>query len=254
MGSSKRKPASPRSQLYPLRAYPSPTSLPSPEVPQFQEFSRIPPLALDQAVSAWPEQHTRREGMPEYYHHAGSSLTGDVYGLEYQRSRSIHSEQNLELTGPLDVAGTIKARNIVFEGDFIVSDTIDAYGDVEINGNMTAEGRIKAFGDIRVNGSLTTRLVEIVHYSSLRPETRLLIIAWSCSGKIEGSSRLKLRGSIHAADVEIYGNVILRGCCRRLVVYGSIILVGPNSTYDVAGYEMVTGLRTRRDHEPDWDI
>ncbi|KAJ4144719.1 hypothetical protein LMH87_003591 [Akanthomyces muscarius] len=233
MDFSKRKPASPRGQLYPQRAYPSPTSLPSPEVPQFQEFSRIPTLALDQAFSAWPEQqHKRREGMPEYYHHAGSSLTGDVYGLDYQRSRSIHSEQSLELTGPLDVAGSIKARNISFGGDFIVSDAIDAYGDIEINGNMTAEGRIKAFGDIKVNGSLTA------------------------SGKIEGSSRLKLRGSIHAADVEIYGNVILRGYlyCRQLVVYGSIILVGPNSTYDVAGYEMVTGLRTRRDHEPDWDI
>lgn len=139
MGSSKRKSASPRSQLYPQRAYPSPTSLPSPEVPQFQEFSRIPTLALDQPFSAWPEQqHTRSKGMPEYYHHAGSSLTGDVYGLDYQRSGSIHSEQSLELAGPLDVAGTIRARNIRFDGDFIVSDTIDAYGAIEINGNMTA--------------------------------------------------------------------------------------------------------------------
>ncbi len=235
MDFSKRKPASPRGQLYPQRAYPSPTSLPSPKVPQFQEFSRIPTLALDQAFSAWPEQqHKRREGMPEYYHHAGSSLTGDVYGLDYQRSRSIHSEQSLELTGPLDVAGSIKARNISFGGDFIVSDAIDAYGDIEINGNMTAEyvtflgkrevyetaatvlmqrcrGRIKAFGDIKVNGSLTARSVGTGQCSSLPPETRLLIITWSCSGKIEGSSRLKLRGSIHAADVEIYGNVILRG-------------------------------------------
>ncbi|XWW97361.1 hypothetical protein V2A60_005343 [Cordyceps javanica] len=186
MDSPKQKPAPLRNQLNPQKAYPSPTSLPSPEVPQFQEFSRIPLLALDQPSSAWPEQ-TRCVGMSEYFHHAGSSLTGDVYGLDFQRSRSIYSESSLELTGPLDVAGTIRARNINFGGDFIVSDTIDAYGNIEINGNMTAEGRIKAFGDIKVNGNLTA------------------------SGKIEGSSRLKLHGSIHAADVEIYGNVILRG-------------------------------------------
>lgn len=42
--------------------------------------------------------------------------------------------------------------------------------------------------------------------------------------------------------------------CRKLTVYGSIILIGPNSTYDVAGEELVTGLSTRREHEPDWDI
>ncbi|KAJ3495869.1 hypothetical protein NLG97_g3078 [Lecanicillium saksenae] len=169
--------------------------------------------------------------MSEYFHHAGSSLTGDVYGLDFQRSTSIHSEHNLELTGPLDVAGTIKARNITFDGDFIVSDAIDAYGDMEINGNMTAEGRIKAFGDVKLKGTLTA------------------------SGKI-GAARLKLRGTIHAAEIEIFGNLVIRGYlnCRRLTVYGSVILVGPNSKYDVSGYEMVTGLRTRRDHEPDFDV
>lgn len=139
MDSSKQKPASPRSLLYPQKAYPSPTSLPSPDVPQFQEFARIPTLALDhQPASAWPGQ-TRSAGMSEYFHHAGSSLAGDVYGLDFHRSRSIHSEHSLELTGPLDVAGTIRARNISFGGDFIVSDAIDAYGNIEINGNMTAE-------------------------------------------------------------------------------------------------------------------
>lgn len=138
MDSPKRKLASLPHQLYPQKAYPSPTSLPSPEIPQFLEFSRIPTLALDQPSSAWPET-TRRVGMSEYFHHAGSSSSGDVYGLDFQRSRSIHSENNLELTGPLDVAGTIRARNINFDGDFIVSDTIDAYGNIEINGNMTAE-------------------------------------------------------------------------------------------------------------------
>ncbi|PMB69643.1 hypothetical protein BM221_004287 [Beauveria bassiana] len=176
MDSPKQKTASLRHQFNPQKAYPSPTSLPSPEVAQFQEFARIPHLALDHysSSSAWsglgpgpPPTHCAGAVMSEYFHHAGSSLTGDVYGLDFARSGAIHSERSLELTGPLDVAGTITARSIGFDGDFIVSDAIYAYGSIEINGNMTAE--------------------------------------------IEGSSRLKLCGSIHAADVEIYGNVTLRG-------------------------------------------
>lgn len=74
-----------------------------------------------------------------HFHHAGSSSNGDLYGLDFRRSQSIHTENSLELTGPLDVAGTIQARNIYFDGDFIVSDAIDAYGNIELDGNMTAE-------------------------------------------------------------------------------------------------------------------
>ncbi|OAA73932.1 hypothetical protein ISF_00833 [Cordyceps fumosorosea ARSEF 2679] len=203
MDSPEPKPSSPPSQPNPAKAYPSPTSLPSPEVPQFQEFSRIPPLALDSYTNplllARPPPPppppppctcaTAAAGAAGVFHHAGSSRSGAVYGLDFARSRSVHDESRprLELAGPLDVAGSVRARSVCFRGDFIVSDGIDAYGDVEINGSMTAEGRIRAFGDISVNGSLTT------------------------SGKVQGSSRLKLRGTIRAADVEIYGNVILRG-------------------------------------------
>lgn len=77
--------------------------------------------------------------MSQYFHHAGSSVSGNVYGLDFRRSRSIHTESNLDLVGPLDVAGSIRARSIYFDGDFIVSDTIDAYGNIQIDGNMTAE-------------------------------------------------------------------------------------------------------------------
>ncbi|KAM3445662.1 hypothetical protein MY3296_010168, partial [Beauveria thailandica] len=150
MDSPKQKPASLRHQFNPQKAYPSPTSLPSPEMAQFQEFARIPHLALDHySSSAWsglgpgppptPTPTHCAGVMSEYFHHAGSSLTGDVYGLDFARSGAIHSERSLELAGPLDVAGTITARSIGFDGDFIVSDAIYAYGNIEINGNMTGD-------------------------------------------------------------------------------------------------------------------
>lgn len=77
--------------------------------------------------------------MAEHFHHAGSSSSGQPYGLNFRRSRSIRSEGNLELRGPLDVAGTVKGRSLTFEGDFIVSDRIEAYGSIDVNGNMTCE-------------------------------------------------------------------------------------------------------------------
>lgn len=149
MDSPKQKPTSSSGQFNPQKAYPSPKSLPSPEVLKFEEFARIPvpPLSLDHPCLAFPE-HTRSVGMSDYFHHAGSSLTGAVYGLDFERSTSIHTEHNLQLTGPLDVAGTISARNIKFSGDFIVSDTIDAYGNIDINGNMTAEYAISVLHNV----------------------------------------------------------------------------------------------------------
>ena len=41
--------------------------------------------------------------------------------------------------------------------------------------------------------------------------------------------------------------------CRRLVVYGSLTLIGPDSSYLVEEYEEVAGARLVREQEPDWD-
>lgn len=77
--------------------------------------------------------------MAEHFHHAGSSPSGQPYGFNFRRSGSIRSEGSLNLQGPLDVAGSVKGRSLTFDGDFIVSDSIEAYGSIDINGNMTCE-------------------------------------------------------------------------------------------------------------------
>lgn len=58
----------------------------------------------------------------------------------FQRSRSIKSEEQLDLYGPLEIVGSVKSgSSINFDGDFIVRDKIDAYGGIAMNGNISCE-------------------------------------------------------------------------------------------------------------------
>jgi cytoskeletal protein CcmA (bactofilin family) len=58
----------------------------------------------------------------------------------FQRSRSIKSEVELTLKGPLEINGSVKSGgSIDFDGDFVVRDKIDAYGAITINGNVSSE-------------------------------------------------------------------------------------------------------------------
>ena len=58
----------------------------------------------------------------------------------YQRSKSIKSEEGLDLQGPLEIAGSVKSGgSINFNGDFAVKDKIDAYGAININGSLNSE-------------------------------------------------------------------------------------------------------------------
>jgi hypothetical protein len=41
--------------------------------------------------------------------------------------------------------------------------------------------------------------------------------------------------------------------CKRLVVYGSLTLIGQTSTYHVEDSEEVAGAKLMRDQEADWD-
>lgn len=41
--------------------------------------------------------------------------------------------------------------------------------------------------------------------------------------------------------------------CRRLVVYGSLTLIGPDSSYSVEQSEEIAGARLMREQEADWD-
>lgn len=78
-------------------------------------------------------------------------------------------------------------------------------------------------------------------------------------------------GTLEGTELEIYGNVTVNGylyvspfldneatltsCrrCKRLVVYGSLTLIGPESSYTVDETEEVAGAVLMREQEADWD-
>lgn len=56
------------------------------------------------------------------------------------RSKSIKSEGEITLQGPIEVAGSVRSGgNVTFNGDFAVRDKVEAYGTVEVNGNLACE-------------------------------------------------------------------------------------------------------------------
>lgn len=76
--------------------------------------------------------------MADYY--AASSSTGYTSGRHFKRARSVKSDEPLDLRGPLEVAGSVRSgRSINLEGDFIIRDKIDAYGDIVMNGSVSCE-------------------------------------------------------------------------------------------------------------------
>ncbi len=77
--------------------------------------------------------------MSEYYY-AASAPAGLTSGRHFKRSRSIKSDDPLNLRGPLEVVGSLKSgRSISLEGDFVVRGKLDAYGDITMNGSVTCE-------------------------------------------------------------------------------------------------------------------
>lgn len=59
---------------------------------------------------------------------------------QLKRTRSIKSEEELQLSGPLDIVGSVTSgRGIGFEGKFAVRGSIDAYGDIKTKGDMVCE-------------------------------------------------------------------------------------------------------------------
>lgn len=73
--------------------------------------------------------------MSDYY--AASSSLGYT---RFKRSRSIKSEDALDLRGPLEITGSVKSeRGINLEGEIIISGSLDAYGPLTMNGNISCE-------------------------------------------------------------------------------------------------------------------
>jgi hypothetical protein len=58
----------------------------------------------------------------------------------YKRSKSVKSDHEITLNGPLDVVGSVKSgSSINLNGDVIVREKLDAYGSIGLNGNITCE-------------------------------------------------------------------------------------------------------------------
>ena len=57
-----------------------------------------------------------------------------------RKSKTIKSDGQVALQGPLDVVGSVKSgSNISLEGDFTVREKIEAYGGIDVNGHLTCK-------------------------------------------------------------------------------------------------------------------
>jgi cytoskeletal protein CcmA (bactofilin family) len=74
--------------------------------------------------------------MASYYGEAAPGAAA-TYSRHWKRSRSIKTDDSVDLQGPLEVEGSVKSGgNIGFHGDFVVREKIDAYGAIHINGSL----------------------------------------------------------------------------------------------------------------------
>ncbi|KAF5027243.1 hypothetical protein F66182_659 [Fusarium sp. NRRL 66182] len=163
--------------------------------------------------------------MSSYYSTTSSYSSQPVF----KRSRSIKSDHEIDLNGPIDVAGSVKSgSSINLNGDVIIREKTDAYGGISFNGSIRCDGRVKAYGNILVNGYLVA------------------------NDKIKGCGKLRIVGTLEGTDLEIYGNVSITGHLR-LVAYGNLTLIGSESSYYVEESEQIAGAVMMRETELDWD-
>jgi hypothetical protein len=85
------------------------------------------------------EQYDQAAYAPSEYYGASSSLSVPESGNQpIRKSKTIKSEGQITLQGPLDIVGSVKSgSNITFNGDFMVKEKIEAYGAIDINGQLT---------------------------------------------------------------------------------------------------------------------
>ncbi|CZR48814.1 uncharacterized protein FPRO_03865 [Fusarium proliferatum ET1] len=150
----------------------------------------------------------------------------------FRRSKSIKSDYEINVNGPIEVIGSVKSgSSVTLTGDVIVREKVDAFGSLLLSGSIRCDGKVKAYGNITVNG-----------YTLV-------------NGKMKGCGKLRIIGTLETTDLEIYGNVSLTGHlkCRRLVVYGTLTLIGSDSSYYIEESEQVAGAVRMAEAEPDWD-
>jgi cytoskeletal protein CcmA (bactofilin family) len=64
---------------------------------------------------------------------AGSSSVRQTGNQPVRKSKTIKSDGQVTLQGPLDIVGSVKSgSNVTFNGDFNVREKIEAYGSIDI--------------------------------------------------------------------------------------------------------------------------
>lgn len=73
-------------------------------------------------------------------HYASGSTSGYTAPINVKKSKSIKSEEEISIQGPLEVAGSVQSgRGINFQGCISVRGPIDAYGNITTNGEMSCQ-------------------------------------------------------------------------------------------------------------------
>ncbi|KAH6950809.1 hypothetical protein DER45DRAFT_599364 [Fusarium avenaceum] len=150
----------------------------------------------------------------------------------YKTSKAVQSDHEITLNGPIEVVGSVKCGSgIHLNGDVIVREKVDAYGHLGLNGSIRCDGRVKAYGNILVNGYIVI------------------------NDKMKGCGKLRVLGTLEVTELEIYGNISITGYlkCRRLIVYGSLTLIGSESAYYVEESEQIGGDVMMKEVETEWD-
>jgi cytoskeletal protein CcmA (bactofilin family) len=76
--------------------------------------------------------------MSEYY--GTGSTSGYTAPRQVKTSNNIRSEEEINVQGPLEVAGSVQSgRGINFQGSISVKGPIDAYGNITTKGEMSCQ-------------------------------------------------------------------------------------------------------------------
>ena len=80
------------------------------------------------------------EQVMSFDNQSGSSSGRHAGMAGLSQKKSIKSDSSIELEGPMEVDGSVKSMGgITFTGDFAIRDRIEAYQDIDLNGNLTCK-------------------------------------------------------------------------------------------------------------------
>ncbi|KAJ0325899.1 hypothetical protein Brms1b_000113 [Colletotrichum noveboracense] len=190
----------------------------------------------------YEEQYASPAGTDSYY--ASSSTTAPTTadpGTPKQsvlKSKSIKSEGEITLQGPIEVAGSVKSGgNITFNGDFDVRDKVEAYGGIEVNGNLSCDDKVKGFGKLRVTGTCEAKELEIYGNTTiigfLQVTDAPFLFSWSTT-------------------VIVMLTVPRCRKCKKMTLYGTLTIIGDNSGYQAEEEEKIWGAIISREEEARW--